>query len=69
VAFGITFATNAGVKKAPGRDERRRHDQRVTLDRRKHDDDLAERMAGGVRAIFVRRRRPGAHRTKLTPAE
>jgi hypothetical protein len=29
--------------------DRRKHDQYVGLDRRKHDDDLAERMTGGVR--------------------
>jgi hypothetical protein len=29
--------------------ERRKHDRPVSLDRRKYDDDLAERVTGGVR--------------------
>jgi hypothetical protein len=37
------------VKKSVYRFERRQHDQAVALDRRKHDDDLAERIIGGVR--------------------
>jgi hypothetical protein len=37
------------VKKAVHPVERRKHDQYVGLDRRRHDDDFAERMTGGVR--------------------
>jgi hypothetical protein len=38
------------VKKATERVERRKHEQWVGLDRRRHDDDFAERMTGGIRA-------------------
>jgi hypothetical protein len=37
------------VKKVSHPVERRKHDQWVSLDRRKYDDDLAERMTCGVR--------------------
>jgi hypothetical protein len=37
------------MKKSACRSERRKHDHDVTLDRRKHDDDFAERMGGGIR--------------------
>ena len=37
------------MKKSAYRSERRKHDHDVTLDRRKHDDDFAERMVGGIR--------------------
>jgi hypothetical protein len=37
------------VKKSGHPVERRKHDQYVGLDRRKHDDDFAERMTCGVR--------------------
>jgi hypothetical protein len=37
------------VKKLVHPVERRKHEQAVGLDRRKHDDDFAERMTGGVR--------------------
>jgi len=37
------------VKKPTDQVERRKHNHWVSLDRRKHDDDLAERMTCGVR--------------------
>ena len=43
------------MKKSAYRSERRKHDQAVGLDRRKHDDDLAERMIGGVRTWSPKR--------------
>ena len=38
------------MKKSAYRFERRKHEYTVALDRRKHDDDIAERMVGGIRA-------------------
>jgi hypothetical protein len=38
-----------GVKKTVHPIERRKHDRPVGLDRRRYDDDFAERMTGGVR--------------------
>jgi hypothetical protein len=46
------------VRKSVYRFERRKHDQAVGLDRRKHDDDLAERIIGGVRTWSPKRREP-----------
>jgi hypothetical protein len=46
---GITPAWLVDVKKSGHPVERRKHDQYVGLDRRKHDDDFAERMTCGVR--------------------
>jgi len=37
------------VKKSVHPVERRKHDQPVGLDRRRYDDDFAERMTGGIR--------------------
>jgi hypothetical protein len=38
------------VKKAAHPVERRKHDHRVIVDRRRQDEDFAERMAGGIQA-------------------
>jgi hypothetical protein len=46
---GITSADGISVKKSPDQVDRRKHNQWVSLDRRKHDDDLAERMTCGIR--------------------
>jgi hypothetical protein len=48
-AVGTASAFVIDVKKPTHRVERRKHDQLVGLDRRKYDDDLAERITGGVR--------------------
>jgi hypothetical protein len=37
------------VKKSEYRFERRKREFAVALDRRRHDDDFAERMVGGIR--------------------
>jgi hypothetical protein len=50
VYTGTAYALVRSVKKSAYRFERRKHDLVVSLDRRKHDDDFAERMVGGIRA-------------------
>jgi hypothetical protein len=40
--------------------ERRKHDRPVGLDRRRHDEDFAERMTGGIRTYSSERFRHSA---------
>jgi hypothetical protein len=46
---GITTALKSEVKNEAPPVERRKHDRAVGLDRRRYDDDFAERMTGGIR--------------------
>jgi len=47
--LGITPASILDVDKSNHPVERRKSDRPVGLDRRRHDDDFAERMTGGIR--------------------
>ena len=52
------------MKKYADRFERRKHDHVVMLDRRRADDDFAERMVGGVRTSSWKPRHQEATRPK-----
>ena len=52
------------MKKSAYRFERRKHDHAVMLDRRRHDDDFAERMVGGIRTSSGKPRHQEAMRPK-----